>query len=502
MPARLSALSPTALLWAMLAALTLYLEAPLPATDVFLFKEPGVRLAEEGKLVASDLPHQAPGETRPYAYYPPLFPLAFGAWTHAVGLGVKRSLAFDLILRTLRTLCLLLLLLPMFRRARPDALRGVVALLLVLCWLTSDGDRPDELGLVLGLSSWLCLLRLSGWTGSLLAGVALGLCAGASPACGALFALGHFLWWLSRRRVVPLAVTGLVAAGVFAGVNLPIYLEDPEAFVRFSQQAALSNFPYLEWRAEGVAAMAQAFGDAVSHSAQVAFPYLWAGLLLPIIAWVARARAQVTDEYGPFLLAAAVYLPLSLVVWTLQPYYWWFVAVAALVPALGAISNWKEKSWMGLVAVALALLPIAARFGTVYLHAWQVPAAERAQSVAERVMSVVPRSASLAVTPDQYLALRPERRVANLAYACGRLDGFDFLYVSPLTTRRDRWFPDPIPCFFHRECFEPIAQLSAREPLTILGQPTRHFVRGNGGTIYQNTRCVPGASGHLALSKG
>lgn len=493
------------LLWAGLAVSTISLEAPYPATDVFLFKEPGVRLAEEGRLVASDLPHQPPGETRVYAYYPPVFPVAFGLWTRAFGLGVKRSLAFDLFVRTLRTLCLVLLLVPLARLGsglREGIAGGVTLLLVGLCWATSDGDRPDELALAFGLVSAAALVRLRGRGRVLLSGLALGLCGATSPACGALFALAHAFWWAREGAFAALAAGGGIAATVFAGVNLPVYLADPEAFARFSKQAALSNFPYLEWLPDGMAAVLGAFGDAVVHSLRVAIPYVWAGLVVPVVAcWLSR-RASPSFPYRPFAWAALAYLPLSLVIWTLQPYYWWFAAVLGLAAGLAALPGLSARSqWLGLAAVVAGIFPVGFRAAMVYVHAWQAPPGERASEIAARVATIVPPEASLAVTPDQYLVFRPERRVANLAYACGRLDGYDYLYVSPRTARRDRWFPDPIPCFFHRECFEPLAQLSSREPLTFFGTPTSFFARGHGGTVYRNTRCPPGRPFVAGLKK-
>ncbi|NBX83834.1 hypothetical protein EBQ90_12250 [bacterium] len=127
-----------------------FFEIHTPGSDVFLFKEAGVNLATQGRLVAAYLPHMDFGQEKPFAYYPPVYPFVFGVWTWLVGVGLKQSICFNGLLTLLRTLLMLVLVAPAisqefwspsFRWKR----LGSGILFLILTVLSTDRDRPDEL---------------------------------------------------------------------------------------------------------------------------------------------------------------------------------------------------------------------------------------------------------------------------------------------------------------------------------------------------------------------
>ncbi|MCB0405366.1 MAG: hypothetical protein KDD51_11320 [Bdellovibrionales bacterium] len=466
------------LLWLLGLLLSCIYETRLPSTDVFLFKEAGVRLASAGKLEASNLTHMEFGETRPYAYYPPLYPTLFGVWTKVTGVGLKQSIAFDALLRLLRTLGLIVLLYPAWRgRLRdPRATLGIAGFVLCFSLVSSDGDRPDDLAAVFGLASLWALFRCRYAMGAFLLG-----CAGAtSPAGGVFFALAASFHLLRERRYAPWFAMGAGAALVFVLFNLPVALADPQAFLRFSKQAGISNFPY---QVSTAAAFFQSFVAALTHSWNAGWPYIICALTLGFLSLSCRFA-----DSGWMRLSSWVFVLANLCVWTLQPYYLWFSILGFTYYLLRQA---VARPAVVLVPLVVAFLPLLFREAKGQLSAFQRTPKQSASYVAAKVLERVGPKKSLAVGSDQYFTFRSQREVANVNYVCPYIDKFDFVYVTPKSSRRDRTELAPFPCHTQRACFEVVADLSPAPVFKILGIKTPYFVRGNGGLLYQNVPCRP-----------
>jgi len=255
------------------------LEGQSPDTDVFLFKEAGVNLATEGRFVVANLPHMPINKKIIYAYYPPVYPFLYGAYSKIAGIGLKQSIFFDALTRVIRSLLLFALLLPFLNRKRVSPWLPL-AILLSLSFVTTQTDRPDELAAAFGLGSWVVLINWGRrWIGVVGSGVLLGICGATSPAAGALFALGYLLFWfLKGRSLSKLAVSVLLAMTTFVATILPVYLADPVSFERFSKQVPLSTFPYLIPFVNGVTfeAFWEHLTPTLMHYFHKAFPHFHA----------------------------------------------------------------------------------------------------------------------------------------------------------------------------------------------------------------------------------
>ena len=448
-------------------------EARLPSTDVFLFKDAGANLALTGRFVVANLPHMSPDESVPYAYYPPVFPFVFGLWSKAFGVGLKSSMALDCFFRTLRTLLLAAFAFSQLKRRKLKDSSVVLAagFVILLSLLSSDGDRPDELGLIFGFTSWLLIARsVPG------AGIFLGLCGATSPAAGFFFALG---WYFAYPKKIPLIVGGAFAALTFGLCNLPVYLADPRAFSRFSKQLPLSTFPY-----HSAAELCRTWLDNWS----VALRFVLTTLGLSATAFF------FTDRKSPIFKVAIIFIPFTALVWALQPYYLWFSSVALSAVLFGELiqETTRARNRTALFFF-LSLSPLLVQELKTFANAWERPAGQSRVEALNRVLAFVKPSERLAVTPDQYFTFKGQREISNVIYVCSRLDKYDFVYVTRLISAQ-RTAEPTIPCPQKAQCFTPIIDTSSRKVFTLFGWDTPYFVRGNGGILFQNTGCRSVAS--------
>ncbi len=481
-------------LWVGVTSWIVVKEARPPATDIFLFKEAGVNWAQTGKFQVKNLPHMPPNEAMTYAYYPPLYPLLFGVWTKAFGIGLRQSIAFDSILRALRT-ALIFLLATVFAqgwaRGTPFGSAKLLLVGVILSLVSSDGDRPDELALVLGLLSWLSLYKLpyeKWWFTAVL----LGLCGATSPAGGLLFAAGVAVVLAKEKRWMNLCGIGGVAFLCFLICNFSFYTEGWTAFLRFRAQATLSNFPYLApWKA-GWGAFFVTWNHAFQHSVKVGAPYLLSFCILAT--GVGYTLFENRRNLPPLLrltwFLAMGYAVVCLWVWTLQPYYFWMASIPLLAVALALPSFWNRSNWGMTIVLVLALTPIFQREFKGYLHALQRPPGQQSETIAREVLTHLDPKATLAIEPDQYFTFRGIHPVDNLTYVCEHLNEYQYVYATPRTTRRDRAVPTPILCANASDCFTLVEDQSSREVFEVLGFETPYFVRGNGGALYENTKCL------------
>lgn len=476
-------------------------EVRFPGTDVFLFKEAGVNLATKGKFVVANLPHMPPDLEMPYAYYPPVYPFLFGVWSKAFGVGLSQSILYDSLLRLLRTLALGLLVLlinPLLLRYR-RLLPALVGILLVLSLLSTDGDRPEELACLFGFLSWaLCLMATRKPVCGFFSSIFLGLCGATSPAGGVYFAMGVVaLAWKSpwQRSLLTVGRYGFVALITFLSCTLPVYFSDPLAFSRFSSQLPLSTFPYkLPWvGGRSFLDFIHSFWKALSFSLDVGLPYWYTSLLLFAFTLICGSlKHPVTRK---ILLFSCVYLISCVFIWTLQPFYLWYLAMG-LISVL--LVRFKSQPLLPFCfALSFAFFPMIFREAKAGWFAWQRPSSETSSAIRSRILPLLSEGARLATTPEQYFTFRPYTEISHQGYVCDRLNHYDFLYVSPNSRHLSQVGSTDILCSDKRGCFEQREDFVSRGTLSFLGESLPIMAQGFGGMLYENRHCLPN---HLPVS--
>jgi hypothetical protein len=483
------------LLFASVHVVPILLEVPAPGTDVFIFKEAGVNLALKGKFMARNLPNQPPDRDEVFAYYPPVYPLAYAGWSTLFGVGHRQSLAFDCVVRLLRTFLLFWLILPVLDRASRGRWVFTLALLAAWSFVTTEADRPDDLAVVWGLLAWNLLFRGGGWRRGLGGGLILGLCASTSPTAGVFFTGVAGCWLLrgfDRKKLIPLAALAAGAFVVYFAANLPIHLADPLAYARFKKQVPLSTFPYLKWLHYGPYYMAcyYEFRGNFYHYIDVGFPYLCLlGGLLPA-AGLAFARAPKEEPSRVILLASVAFVPVCLAVWTLQPFYLWFSITGLLVGVVGALRRFHSSALVrGAAVIALCgFTPLFFREAKSLSSAIQRSPDDSSARVQNRVLPYLPPNTKLAIAPDQYFTFRAAREVSNLYYVCERINDYDFVYITRHQSASvGTPTPIPIPCETPHSCFKVVKDFSTQVTYQMFGLSLPYFVVGNGGVLYRNT---------------
>ncbi|TAK86023.1 MAG: hypothetical protein EPO20_09525 [Betaproteobacteria bacterium] len=218
---------------------------PLPGyTDIFLFKDAGANLAL-GNGFTSRLTYGNPTFDRVgYAFYPPGYPFLFGVYSKLVGVGVAQNAAFNTGIAALAHIfgwaALAMGAASMLKRG----LLVLVCLTLPLGFSACAYDRPDTLGLALGLGALLLLCQSAAPLRLFFSAILCGVAVVVSPPAGALSALAIVLLWASDRlppgrdrRWPPFPLIGAPAvAGFLIAPSLAVYLLmqlDPTAITRF-----------------------------------------------------------------------------------------------------------------------------------------------------------------------------------------------------------------------------------------------------------------------------
>ncbi len=484
------------IVWLGLQAFTVMSEAKLPSTDVFLFKEAGINFALHGKLAAKNLPNMPADQELVFSYYPPAYPFCFGVWTKFVGIGLKQSLAFDTLLRILRTLLMGLFFLPWFR-GTPKSRWLLVGSLFLVSFLSSDGDRPDELAMVWGWAAWLSIREARRWIAFGLGGILLGLCAATSPAAGVFFVMGALAvgFYSGVWELFEAFLSAVVAGFTFILCNLPIYLSDRLAYSRFSKQVPLSTFPYLvAWKEHrGFAGVAQSFFTEMKHPFIVAGPLLFfVGFLTITMAVVlVRLGKRMAPPLRALLVSSFLYVVLCVLVWTLQPNYLWFCGLCFLGLFLSAMgSHERFGQAISALVVMIALGPLLLREVKSYSGALERQNGDLSETIRSEVMPIVGMDSKFAVTHDQYFTFRGDREVENIQYVCRRLNEYDFVYVTRYNSAS---LSDPkpyhIPCDGNTGCFTVKLDLSQAHRYHLLGYAAPYVVKGSSGILYENTAC-------------
>ncbi len=485
-----------ALLWISLNLITIIWEAKIPGSDIFLFKEAGINLATKGRFIVRNLSNMTIDEDRIFAYYPPMYPFLFGIWTKFVGVGLKQSIVFDAIIRLLRTWLLLLFLLPNLKKEKKNGwILSIALLLLTISLLSGDGDRPDELALVFGLASWyLYFKRAAHGAGGFASGILLGLSAGTSPAAGLFFAFGIMLSSVSQKQFQTLLICGTTSLVSFTLIISTIYFLDPTVASLFFKQLPKSTLPYQLpfFNGTGLSEFVNSIRKPIGHSFRVARPHVFCAAILLVISLLMRLyRTKDKGIFGIFITVGIAFIPFCLLVFTLQPYYLWFSSIVLICALIGSgFTMVKTKRLLVYFGIWLALSPIISREAKGQAHAFLRPQSESASAIREKVLAQLGPNERLLISHDQYFTFRRYLEVSNVDYICPWIDRFDYMYITPFGTHKTRANPTPNPCWSDAgKCFTYFDDFASNKGFRILGLETDYFVRGNGGTLYKNTRC-------------
>ncbi len=407
-----------AALFAGWAAWLAYHGLPAPRGDDAFYKAPGVELAAGRGFAQPSAKGYLPEVEKAFVAYPPLYPLAFGAWCQAAGFSWRTAAAFVHALHLAGVAALvwgtagLLRDLPLGLASRTAALAALgIAHFGNLRFL----DRQEELAF---LFLWLemgCYQRgwLAGRRGAAASGLFVGLAAFVGPWPGML-------------------VGGAVALReVFAALRTRDFRGHLVRLAILASVAALPNllwFGSWEWRRPGlprwqfkehlgrvppVSAWSEParFADSVGYVPGLLPTLLLAALLLPRALWAGRKRAM--PAMVPAFAAMAALGTLGAAAWRADSYVYLWSAWLLLLPAGTYALAWlmamaphtgerRFLAALGLGAACLALRdPVL-----LAVQPWQFPAADRPDAVFAELQALIPADAVVATTPRHWQAFQ------------------------------------------------------------------------------------------------
>ena len=167
----------------------LLLPPSFAGTDIYYFKDPGINWATGLGFVSRFTFGNPTFDYKIYAIYPPAYPALFGLVTKLLGVSVSTSQIFNAALGVALGSAGFLALKPMLVR---EPLRGatvglavvVFAALVINGYYLPTADRPDGLGVCLGLLALVALRRFASASGECIAGVLCGAALLTSPFAG------------------------------------------------------------------------------------------------------------------------------------------------------------------------------------------------------------------------------------------------------------------------------------------------------------------------------
>ena len=393
-----------------------------------------------------------------------LFPLGYGP--KVFGIGLKQSLSFDATIRVLRSFFLFCLFLLLVRENSSKVRSRELLLFVLLSFITTDADRPDDLALLFGVLSFLAsrLYKTPYWSGLLL-----GLTAATSPAAGFYFGVGQLFFKPKWKEAVPIAVIGF---GVFYGLTAPIQWLDREAYLRFSKQLPLSVFPYLQrYRAEHrILGTYYDWRGYLWNATDLVRPYF-----LLILTYFALLFVKPDTLYkNRFIKFNIFFFYFWLLVWTLQPYYLWFLILVSLCFVL---SYCREK-WV-YAFIVLLFAPLYKPEIKLVANALIRPPEEKREFVLSKLKSEIPFGSTVVVTPDQYFTFRKDWEVANITYICPYLSDFKYVFVSRfqsanIETKNYEFF-----CADQENLFQ------IKKDLTHFRPYFSYYIKGHSGLLYE-----------------
>jgi len=485
-----------AAIWLAFSAITVVYEVAFPGPDVFQFKGPGVYFAQHGMLGGINMPFSPPNVPAVYAFYPPVYAFLFGLWSMVAGVSLQASMIFDLLLRTARALTIAAVIWPALKRADARGRASVAVMLLLLSIAPNNEDRPDELGLIFGLWSWLVLLR---GRSAAAAGVLLGLSGAASPPAGLFAAIGVLFVCRTRASALKSLITTAGFSIVTALATIaPVVWADHTVIARFMTGVRFNALPYNNFASpslpHGATVMQFLKGNFVHLRGGVALlPLLLALAGLAVWSW---KRAEPADRRAalPALGAAAVFLPITIMVFPKEPIYPWFSCVGCVIAVFGmALSHRRYR--VVEIAITCGLAIFLAREGKMLYDGFRRPADQTVEAARARLLNEVGPSAKIAGWPDTMFTLAGSRPFESLQFSCGALDTYDYVFVTDGTT-----FPRadvrarPLELVYYCahpavRCFAPVDDFRSSAPFSLFGWRPGILVRGFGGVLFKRTGC-------------
>lgn len=167
----------------------LLLPPPFAGSDVYYFKDPGINWATGLGFVSRFTFGNPTFDYKIYAIYPPAYPALFGLVTKLLGVSTSTSQIFNAALGVALGFAGFLALKPMLvrepSRAAAFGLAFVVfAALVINGFYLPTADRPDGLGICLGLLALVALRGITSASGECIAGVLCGTALLTSPFAG------------------------------------------------------------------------------------------------------------------------------------------------------------------------------------------------------------------------------------------------------------------------------------------------------------------------------
>lgn len=405
-----------------LASLPLvWLGFPCPRGDDAVYKSPGAEWAAHGRLIIPALTGLLETADQGFAHYPPLYPLAYGAWYRAVGFSLRSTLAFSHLIHLIQTTLAVVVCWRLLVQQATVTGRVRCGLVLATGLLGFSNwayfDRPEELGLVWiwsGLLGHGFLEHGERWDARIAWGAFVGLAALTAPFVGLLGALlllvGEIQWLCGtsnegfRVRCLTAGIRLLISGGIAAtlvccwllSVELrhPGMLRDQLFRGNLAFSAGGNPAPYLD--------RLHAFPSTLFFNASQ-LPGLAIVMLLPLAWFQGESRSRPAERLW---LTAVIGLVVTAV---LRPSAYTYVGAAFMLatPCFGlAASRFVANSGIlgkvGAAVVLLCVLYACHDLGRFFGEMGHWNSGESPDVALAELQRLVPAGDTVAVTPRHW----------------------------------------------------------------------------------------------------
>ena len=158
------------------------------ATDIYYFKDAGINFAEGLGLVSRFTFGNPTFEYHSYSQYPPVYPLLFGLFVKVFGASVLSNQVFNSTIALCTAVAAYFVFRPLLALSSSKAAAwlpfAVFALLVFIGYFHAEYDRPDSLGVALGLLALILVGKSKSMRADVAAGCACALALIISPFAG------------------------------------------------------------------------------------------------------------------------------------------------------------------------------------------------------------------------------------------------------------------------------------------------------------------------------